>query len=80
MLKVLIVIQMKVTFGGNQIFSLLMKFLSKYLCVFLLLLSFISKAQLTDEQTLKIYDLKEVISTAKHDTIKINALIVWHLF
>ena len=54
-----------------------MKFLSKYLCVFLLLFSFSSEAQLTDEQTLKIDSLKEVISTAKHDTIKINALVAW---
>ena len=54
-----------------------MKFLSKYLCVFLMLFSFISKAQLTDEQTLKIDSLKELISSEKHDTIKINAIYAW---
>ena len=48
-----------------------------YLYIFLLLLSFSSKAQLSDEQTLKIDSLKEVIITAKHDTIKINALVAW---
>ena len=42
-----------------------------------MLISFSSKAQLSDEQTLKIDSLKEVIITAKHDTIKINALFAW---
>jgi len=36
-----------------------------------------SIAQLTDEQILQIDSIKEVISTAKHDTIKINALYDW---
>ena len=54
-----------------------MKFLSKFLCFFLLLFSISSKAQLTYEQTFKIDSLKEVISTAKHDTIKIDALVAW---
>ena len=43
----------------------------------MLLFSISSKAQLTYEQTLKIDSLKEVISTAKHDTIKIDALVAW---
>ena len=47
------------------------------LYILLLLISFNSKAQLSDEQTLKIDSLKEVIITAKHDTIKINALVAW---
>ncbi len=36
-----------------------------------------SIAQLTDEQILQIDSIKEVISTAKHDTVKINALYDW---
>ena len=36
-----------------------------------------SIAQLTNEQIQQIDSLKEVISTAKHDTIKISALVAW---
>ena len=36
-----------------------------------------SMAQLTDDQVQQIDSLKEVISTAKHDTVKINALFSW---
>ena len=54
-----------------------MKVLSTYLCLVTLLISFSSKAQLSDEQIQQIDSLKEVISTAKHDTIKIHALDLW---
>ena len=42
-----------------------------------LFIGLFSVAQLTDEQIQEIDSLKEVISTAKHDTIKIHALDVW---
>ena len=54
-----------------------MKILSTYLCLVALLISFSGKAQLSDEQIQQIDSLKEVISTAKHDTIKIHALDLW---
>ena len=54
-----------------------MKFLSKYLYVLCLLFSFSIKAQLKEEQIQEIDSLKKIISTAKHDSIKINALSDW---
>ena len=48
-----------------------------YLFFIALFIGFSSIAQLTVEQENTIDSLKKVISTAKHDTIKINALVVW---
>ena len=42
-----------------------------------LFIGFSSIAQLSGEEIQQIDSLKEVISTAKHDTIKIKALIAW---
>jgi len=52
--------------------------MQKHLALFIaLFIGFSSIAQLTDKQIQQIDSLKEIISTAKHDTIKINALVAW---
>ena len=52
--------------------------MKKHFILFIaLFIGFSSIAQLTDEQIQQIDSLKEVISTAKHDTIKIKALSAW---
>jgi serine phosphatase RsbU (regulator of sigma subunit)/Tfp pilus assembly protein PilF len=52
--------------------------MQKHLTFFIaLFIGFSSMAQLTVEQNHQIDSLKEVISTAKHDTTKINALEAW---
>ncbi len=48
-----------------------------YLFFIALFISCSSIAQLTDEQIQQIDSLKKVISIAKHDTIKVNALVYW---
>ena len=52
--------------------------MQKHLTFFIaLFIGFSSLAQLTTEQQHNIDSLKKVISSAKHDSIKINALLSW---
>jgi len=52
--------------------------MQKHLAFFIILFIGVSSiAQLSGEEIQQIDSLKEVISTAKYDTIKVNALIAW---
>ena len=49
----------------------------KKLLIVLLTLTFVSSAQISEENQLKVDALQEIVKTAKHDSIIINAWTDW---